>query len=118
VRELRARDAEPAELAIARVAARRSLPVWMETTTAIARSFTEVIETRDLRAAADYFPRLAARIESVPWAEVRAALPDPRAVKVVVVGDLASLTAPLVSLGWGPIDVHDADGRLVRTIDR
>ena len=118
VRELRARDAEPAELAIARVAARRGLPAWMETTTAIARSFTEVIETRDVRAAAEYFPRLVARIESVPWAEVRAALPDPGAVKVVVVGDLASLTVPLASLGWGPIEVHDAEGRLVRTLDQ
>jgi zinc protease len=118
VRELRERAAEPAELATARVAARRALPAWLETTTAIARSFAEVVETRDLQAAADYFPRLAARIENIPWAEVRATLPDPRAVKVVVVGDLASLTAPLVSLGWGPIDVHDADGRLLRTIDR
>jgi zinc protease len=118
VRELRERDAEPAELAIARASARRSLPGWTETTTGIARSFTELIETRDVRAAADYLPRLAARIESVPWAGVRAALPDPHAIKVVVVGDLASLKAPLTSLGWGPIEVHDADGRLVRTVDR
>jgi hypothetical protein len=34
--------------------------------------------------------------------QVRAAVPDPGAVKVVVVGDLASLKEPLAGLGWGP----------------
>jgi hypothetical protein len=37
-------------------------------------------------------------------------------MKAVVVGDLASLRAPLLALGWGPIEEHDADGNVVRII--
>ena len=40
---------------------------------------------------------------------------DPDRSRVVVVGDLAKLRAPLLALGWGPIEVRDAGGSILRT---
>jgi hypothetical protein len=37
-------------------------------------------------------------------------------MKAVVVGDLASLRASLLALGWGAVEEHDANGNVVRTI--
>jgi predicted Zn-dependent peptidase len=40
---------------------------------------------------------------------------DPDRSRVVIVGDLAQLRAPLLALGWGPIEVRDAAGAVLRT---
>jgi hypothetical protein len=35
-------------------------------------------------------------------------------MRVVVVGDLAALREPLTKLGWGPVEVRDPNGQVVR----
>ncbi len=39
---------------------------------------------------------------------------EPSHMRVVVVGDLASLRERLTALGWGPVEVRDADGELAK----
>ena len=65
---------------------------------------------------ADFLATLYVRLEALPAEAVRAAVPAPDTMKAVVAGDLATLRAPLLALGWGPIAEHDADGNFVRTI--
>jgi len=56
-----------------------------------------------------------AQLEAITADQVRAAAPDDGATKVIVVGDLAALRAPLSALGWGALEEHDGDGNLVGT---
>lgn len=39
---------------------------------------------------------------------------DPSKMRTVIVGDWAALRGPLTELGWGPVELRDADGELVR----
>jgi predicted Zn-dependent peptidase len=58
-----------------------------------------------------------ARVDAMTAESLRAAAAkymDPSRTRVVIVGDLAALRAPLRALGWGPIEVRDAAGAVVR----
>ncbi|HLK92962.1 MAG TPA: pitrilysin family protein [Polyangia bacterium] len=113
LRDLRERGPSADELAAAKATVVRSFPHWFELT-------SHVVERLAEAAVADLPPdepdRTFARVSEVSADEVRAAVPDPAAVRVVVVGDLAVLKEPLLGLGWGPIDVNDAQGRRLRTL--
>jgi zinc protease len=112
-RELRERGPSPAELAAAKGFIVRSLPHKFETNLSLAQTFREIA---CLELPIDYVGKTMARVSALSWDEARAAVPEPTATKVVVVGDLASLKDLLVGLGWGPIEVHDIDGRLLRIL--
>jgi zinc protease len=63
-------------------------------------------------------PRRLAQLTS---ADVRAAAAkylDGDKMRVVVVGDWSKLEAPLTALGWGPIELRDADGAVVPRKDK
>jgi zinc protease len=87
------------------------LPRKLETVRSLADAFSW-LALLDLPI--EYLDNFRARIEETQVDAVRAAVPDPAAMKAVVVGDLAALRAPLLALGWGPIEERDADGNLVR----
>jgi zinc protease len=115
LRELRARGPAPDELAAVQGAMLRSINRRYETlrllvgNLAYAAAFGLPLDdaSRVMTAAA------AASAE-----EVRAAIPDPDEVRIVVVGDLGSLKDALLGLGRGPIQVNDAAGNPVRTLSR
>jgi predicted Zn-dependent peptidase len=67
---------------------------------------------------ADGLAAESARIDAMTAESLRAAAAkylDPARTRVVIVGDLAALREPLRALGWGPIEVRDAAGAVVRT---
>jgi predicted Zn-dependent peptidase len=57
-----------------------------------------------------------ARLDRLSAADVRAAAPDPSTMKCVVVGDLATLREPLLSLGWGAVEQRNARGAVIGSI--
>jgi zinc protease len=113
--ELRAQGPAPNELAAAKEAVIRSFPRRYET---VKQLVGTVAHAAAFNLPLDDASRVIAGVGAVSSEEVRAAVPDPGAVKVVVVGDLAVLKDSLLGLGWGPIEVRDADGRLLRTLVR
>ncbi|MGH7294610.1 MAG: hypothetical protein ACRELB_06750, partial [Polyangiaceae bacterium] len=90
-------------------------PQSFETVGGIASVFAR-IPSFDLPADANR--TLEQRLRAVTAAQVRAAVPPPEAMKAVVVGDLVSIRAQLVALGWGEIEERDPAGALVRTFAR
>jgi zinc protease len=111
--ELRAQGPAPNELAAAKEAVVRSFPHRYET---VRQLVGTVAHAAAFNLPLDDASRVIAGVSAVSGDEVRAAVPEPAAVKVVVVGDLSVLKDSLLGLGWGPIEVLDADGRLLRTL--
>jgi predicted Zn-dependent peptidase len=65
----------------------------------------------------DYIRTLRARLEAQTEAGVRAAAANafrPGTLTWVIVGDLAKIEAPIRELGLGPVQVIDADGKVLR----
>jgi zinc protease len=112
-RELHERGPSPSELATAKALLVRGLPRRLETAGGVVSAFSEVAGYGLPLDAVDTFQ---ARVEAITAGDVRAAAPAPEAMKAVVVGDLGVLLGPLRALGWGPIEEHDAQGALKRTI--
>jgi zinc protease len=113
--ELRAQGPAPNELAAAKEAVVRSFPHRYET---VKELVATVAQAEAFNLPLDNAGRVIAEVGAVSGDEVRAAVPDPAAVKAVVVGDLTVLGDSLLGLEWGPIEVRDADGRLLRTLAR
>jgi zinc protease len=113
VRELSERGPSPDELAQAKSYIIHSLPHRLET---LQGTVAEIAELAAYQLPLDDLSTMGARIDALTADDVRAAVPPPAAVKVVVVGDLVALRGPLLALGWGPIEVRDTDGALIRTI--
>ena len=80
----------------------------------IAGSYADVI---DLGLPDEGIFSMPTRVAAVSAADVRAAaakyLTRTR-MRVVVVGDLAVLHEPMAQIGWGPIEVRDPNGEIVR----
>jgi predicted Zn-dependent peptidase len=113
--ELRAQGPAPNELEAAKEAVVRSFPRRYET---VRQLVATVAYAAGFNLPLDDASRVIAGVGAVSGDEVRAAVPDPGAVKVVVVGDLTVLKDSLLGLGWGPIEVRDADGRVLRRLVR
>jgi zinc protease len=113
VRELRERGPSPDDLAVAKSLKVRSLPRQLESVDGLASAFATIVA---YGLPLDDLATLGRRIEALSAADVRAAVPPAGAMKVVIVGDLAALRVPLLALGWGPIEVRNEQGDIVRTI--
>ena len=113
IRELRDRGPNPDELVAAKSIMVRSMPRDLETVQGMASLFAEIAA---YGLPGDRLRTLGARLDATSADAVRAVVPEPIRMKAVVVGDVASLRAPLLALGWGPIEEHDADGKVVRII--
>jgi hypothetical protein len=87
-----------------------ALPLWMWSDQM--GFFADRLDTVNL----DDIGRLQASIDAATPENVRAVVPDPKSWKAIVIGDLASLRAPLLALGWGPLQERDAGGKVLRTI--
>ena len=110
VRELRSGGPIEGELAAAKTYIQRALPRELETTGGLADALAIIAAYRlpldDLGAQQVRFDALSAEA-------VRAATPDPDALKAVVVGDANVLRPSLLALGWSPYQERDAAGHLV-----
>jgi zinc protease len=113
LRELREQRPADDELAAAKALIARSLPRGLETVQGVRSAFARIAA---YGLPGDSLQTLRARLDATSMDDVRAAVPEPSRMKAVVVGDLASLRAPLLALGWGAIEEHDANGNLIRTI--
>jgi zinc protease len=113
VRELGDRGPAADELGAAKAFVARSLPRGLETVQGVTAMFANVAA---YGLPLDSLQTLGARLDATSAVAVRAALPQANQMKAVVVGDLASLRGPLLALGWGAIEEHDADGNVVRII--
>ena len=63
----------------------------------------------------DAINKFQASAGNLPWEDIRRALPEPDQMRLVVVGDLKLVSPQLLSLGWGPIEVHDSDGEIAKS---
>jgi zinc protease len=113
--ELRDREPTANDLQIARARATHGLPLAFETVENIADTYGDIVGAeRPL----DSIAQFVAAATELRWPQIRDALPQPDQMRAVVVGDLAAVMDQLFSLGWGPVEVHDPDGRLLRTVSR
>jgi zinc protease len=113
--KLRDREPDANELKMARVRVTRALPLWFETVERIANAYGDIVGS-DLPV--DWTDQFLASATALPWERIRGGLLAPDQMRVVVVGDLTAVLDQLLSLNWGAIEVHDANGRLVRTVSR
>jgi len=112
-RELRDGGPSPDELAAAKASVAGSLPRTLETVNGVVLALSEIAA---YGLPLDWLQTFEARVQAVSANDVRAAVPAPEAMTAVLVGDLGSMRAPLLALGWGAIEERDAVGKLVRTI--
>ena len=113
LKDLRANGPDAGQLATAKSVVLGGLPRELETVEGVANDLAQIAA---YHLPLDRIATFRARVAAVSADAVRAAVPNPSAMKAVVVGDLATLRAPLLALGWGPLEEHDAAGRLVRMI--
>ena len=88
-----------------------------ETVAETARTFGTAVLLGEPVEAVRERPRRLAQLTS---ADVRAAASkylDAERMRVVIVGDWTKLKGPLSALGWGPIELRDADGAVVTRKD-
>jgi predicted Zn-dependent peptidase len=111
LRQLRERPPDAQKLEAARSRVIRAYPVMFETVRLIASSYAEAV-VGDLPLAS--FNEFQASAAALTWDQIRSELPPADQMRLVVVGDLKGVRPALLSLGWGPIEVHDTDGRLVK----
>jgi predicted Zn-dependent peptidase len=91
----------------------RALSGQFETNAAVGGAITDMIR---FGRPDDYVRTLRARLEAQTDAGVRAAAAAfrPQTLTWVIVGDLAKIEAPIRELGIGPVQVIDADGKVLR----
>jgi zinc protease len=95
-----------------------SFAASFETAADTARNFASAVLLGEPSEALTERPQ---RFAQLTGADVRAAATrylDADKMRVVVVGDWSALEAPLTALGWGPIELRDADGAVVTRKDR
>jgi zinc protease len=111
LRQLREHGPDARDLEAARGRATHFYPVGLETLESIADTYADF-------AGADWpldsIKQFQASVTTLSWEQIRAALPPADQMSLVVVGDLKVITPQLLSLGWGPFEVHDRDGRPVK----
>jgi zinc protease len=113
VRGLRDPGPSREELAAVQMHMSRALPRDLDSIGEISERLAEISA---YRLPLDDIGRLQAAIDAATPDNVRAVVPDPKSWKAIVIGDLASLRAPLLALGWGPLEERDAGGKVLRTI--
>jgi zinc protease len=102
------------ELARARNASLLSLPGLFDTNDAVA---DRLAGAWSLGHPADFWARWPGRLAAVDAAAAQAAARAhvaPASLKIIAVGDLAKVRAPLEALQLGPVELRDADGRVKR----
>ena len=117
-RELRAiigkKPISPPELKMAGDNIVVGLPGDNETVGEVAGSYLQILQ---FGLPDDYYNALVPKIEGLKPADVNAAIKridQPDTLTWVVVGDLGKIEAPIRKLGWGAVQVLDADGRTLR----
>jgi zinc protease len=115
MRDLRGRGPDASDLNLARARLMRSTPWAFETV-----EYMATLGAYNVRIGLppDWRAKAVASTATMPWEQIRAALLDPDQMRVVVVGDLSLVMDQLLQLGWGPVDVHDTEGHLLRTVSR
>jgi zinc protease len=114
MRGLRDAPAEPTELEAVRERALRDEPSFLATT-AQTTELVAAIAQSDL--SLDAPQRLDEQLRAITAAEVQrvaAATLDPTRLKVIVIGDWSALKPQLAGLGWGPVEVRDVSGAILR----
>jgi zinc protease len=112
VERVRTTSIEEEELSLATSYLDGVFPIRYETTAAIAAALANlmVYELSD-----DYFDRYRENVRAVTREHVLAAAKThltPGDFQMVVVGDPSTVRAPLEALGFGPVRVYDAQGRI------
>jgi zinc protease len=114
MRELASAGPSEDELAWARDREVHSLASSFETAASVARELAWAVATGQ---SADSIALRPAQYAAVTTASAKAAAGrylDADKLRVVVVGDWASLREPLTALGWGAVELRAADGSVVR----
>ena len=109
---IRSSPIEEEELSLATSYLDGVFPIRYETTAAIAAALANlmVYELPD-----DYFDRYRENVRAVTREQVLHAAQQhltPSALQMVVVGDPETVRGPLAAIGFGPVRVYDAQGRL------
>jgi zinc protease len=113
--ELRDRGPDASELRHCRASVGQRIVTWFETIERITESFADYVGAG---LPLDWISRFADSLTAQPWERARDVLPRPEQMRLVVVGDLMAVIPQLLALKRGPVEVHDADGRLLRTFSR
>jgi predicted Zn-dependent peptidase len=93
----------------------RQLPIWVETAHETAELVSQIAR---FRLPNDALDQIAPGIRAVTPDAVRALAASrlaPDHTRAVVVGDWSKLKADLKALNWGPIEIRDNTGKLLRT---
>ncbi|GAA1070580.1 M16 family metallopeptidase [Nocardiopsis composta] len=109
IRRFKADGATGSELAAVRQANTVGLPVTYSNARSLAHALVEMV-VHDLPA--DHVDRLRAGYEALTAEDLRSAAEDyldPAEMAVIVVGDAASLKAPLGEAGFGEVDVREPE---------
>jgi zinc protease len=115
VRQFATDGPRESELADARAGDSLSVAHSFESASDIAGTYAAAVE---IGQPISFLTEAPARVAALTVDSVKAAAAryfDAEKMRTVVVGDWAALKEPLLALGWGPIEIHDADGRLLRT---
>jgi zinc protease len=106
-RDLHDHGPSPDELASAKARVAGTLPRAMETAGGLAELFAAVAEHGLPQ---DFLSTLGASVDRVTSDDVERVEPPPEQMRAVVVGDWAELRSSLTALGWGAVEVLDANG--------
>ena len=113
VRGMSERPIDSEELRLAKDALTRSLPGAFETSANAAASFSNVY-IYDL--GLQYFTNYAARVDAVSTAQAKAVAEKylvPGKLVVIAVGDRAKIEPELRKLNLGPVEIRNADGKVI-----
>ncbi len=113
VRGMSERPIDSEELRLAKDSLTRSLPGAFETSANVAASFSNVY-IYDL--GLQYFTNYAARVDAVSTAQAKAVAEKylvPGKLVVIAVGDRAKIEPELRKLNLGPVEIRNADGKVV-----
>jgi zinc protease len=112
---LRDRGPDADDLTRARARVIRPLPASFETVENISATYGDIVGGG---LPLDWMGKLATNAAHLTREQLRGALGEPTQTRVVVVANLTTAMNQLLSLGWGPVEVHDPEGRLLRTVSR
>jgi zinc protease len=113
VRGMTERPIDSEELRLAKDSLTRSLPGAFETSGNVAASFSNIY-IYDL--GLQYFSNYAARVDAVSTAQAKAAAEKylvPGKLVVIAIGDRAKIEPELRKLNLGPVEIRNADGKVV-----
>ncbi len=114
LRELATSGPSTAELDDAKARMEQTFAASFETAGEVASAYRDLVY---LALPDDYLTKRATLAAAVTSESVRAAAGryyDPERLRVIVVGDAATLKPQLAALGWGPIEIRDVAGAVVR----